>query len=102
MYFDRRRSPDPLAGQPVGHLLGQGPAQVGAVDLRRAITLPSITGKQAAADGFDFGQFGHRMVAQFPPSLAMARSRRIASQWPLPRLPIRADNDFSGARPDER
>jgi demethylmenaquinone methyltransferase / 2-methoxy-6-polyprenyl-1,4-benzoquinol methylase len=38
---------------------GKGQRRSGRLTSARAITAPSRTGKQATADGFNFGQFGH-------------------------------------------
>jgi hypothetical protein len=51
------------AGQPLGHMLGEGPAQVGAVDLRRAITAPSSTGARPRRTVSTSGSSGK---ARFP------------------------------------
>ena len=48
-------------GQPFGHSRRKGPAQIGAVDLGLRDDLALHHRFQPTADGFNFGQFGHRV-----------------------------------------
>lgn len=50
---------DTPPGQPLGETLRQGITQVGPALGRQPDTAALKRGRKAAADGFDFGQFGH-------------------------------------------
>src|SRR3989338_2655389 len=52
---------NPLAGQPIRHSFGQGPAQIGAVHFGQFDRAAFHRGQKPTADGFNFGQFGHRI-----------------------------------------
>ncbi len=78
MYFDRRRRPQhPCTRQPRGHVLGKGPAQIGAVHIRLRDDLPLHHGGKPATDCLDFGQFGHLAGSCDMGRIVTATSRSI-------------------------
>jgi len=56
-------------GQPSRKVLGQRPTQIAAANLDLDEAFPRHGRFEAAAHGFDFGQFGHRLI------------RREAARW---------------------